>query len=222
MTSVLRLTILVALAVVLAVVGLGFRSTQTKDQDKDGDQELVGKPAPDIEGDFAINGKALILSELRGKVVLVDFWAVWCGPCIATFPHLRDWHKEFKDDGLAIVGVTRYYGTHKFDKKTGKLKQVGLQEMDEKTGRIRLVGGLTPAEEQESLKDFAQKHRLEHQLLVLPPSAWRKAEKAYAVDGIPTMVLIDRKGIVRMVKVGADEENIEAIHAEIKRLVGQK
>jgi thiol-disulfide isomerase/thioredoxin len=40
---------------------------------------------------------------------LVDFWAVWCGPCIATFPHLREWHEKYADKGLVIVGVTKYY-----------------------------------------------------------------------------------------------------------------
>src|SRR2546426_8169567 len=88
-------------------------------------QALVGKPAPEITGDFALNGKPVKLADLKGKVVLLDFWAVWCGPCIATFPHLREWNKDYKDKGLEVVGVTSYYGFGEFDKEAGKLKPRG-------------------------------------------------------------------------------------------------
>jgi len=56
-----------------------------------------------------VNGKPLTDKDLKGKVVLLDFWAVWCGPCIATFPHLRDWHEKYSDKGLVIIGYTSYY-----------------------------------------------------------------------------------------------------------------
>src|SRR4051794_9012960 len=79
---------------------------------------LIGKPAPEIPaGDVNINGKAMKLSEFKGKVVLVDFWAVWCGPCIAGMPTLREWQDEYKDKGLVILGVTELEGKYgSFDK----------------------------------------------------------------------------------------------------------
>jgi len=169
---------------------------------------LLEKPAPQIEGEFTINGKAKKLSDLKGKVVLVDFWAVWCGPCIATFPHLRDWAKEYRKDGLEIVGVTTYFEKVGFDKEAGKTK--------------RLDEAMKPGEEQAMLKDFIAHHKLTHEILVLSKDNWKKVGKEYAVPGYPTAVLIDRQGVVRMVRVGAGEENAAALEAEIKKLLAQK
>ena len=45
------------------------------------------------------------MEDLRGKVVLIDFWTYTCVNCIRTFPFLRDWHQKYADDGLVIVGV---------------------------------------------------------------------------------------------------------------------
>jgi thiol-disulfide isomerase/thioredoxin len=64
----------------------------------------VGKTAPDVEGD-AVEGAKFKLSDHRGKVVLVNFWASWCGPCMAMVPHEREMVAKFKDRPFVIVGV---------------------------------------------------------------------------------------------------------------------
>jgi len=51
------------------------------------------------------NGKKVDLEELRGKVVLVDFWASWCAPCKQEMPVLESLHKKYAEQGLVIVGV---------------------------------------------------------------------------------------------------------------------
>jgi thiol-disulfide isomerase/thioredoxin len=58
-------------------------------------------------------GEARTLAELKGKVVVLDFWATWCGPCLAAVPKANDLLKKYKDDGLVIIGVCRPDGGEK-------------------------------------------------------------------------------------------------------------
>src|SRR5947208_1802756 len=63
--------------------------------------DLNGKPAPEIgAGDFTLNGAAVKLADLKGKVVLLEFWAVCFPPCVDTMPRLRDWHARYHGKGL--------------------------------------------------------------------------------------------------------------------------
>ncbi len=65
---------------------------------------LVGKPASDFSLKD-LDGKKQSLSSLKGKVVLLDFWATWCGPCRRELPTIAKLHKELADKGLAVVAV---------------------------------------------------------------------------------------------------------------------
>ena len=66
----------------------------------------VGDLAPEFSGIEAwINGGPLTMEELRGQVVLIDFWTYTCINCIRTFPFLKQWNSRYADDGLVIVGV---------------------------------------------------------------------------------------------------------------------
>jgi len=67
--------------------------------------ERVGAPAPDFTCARCLNHVPFKLSDLRGKVVLVDFWEYTCINCIRTFPYLRRWDKVYRPLGLVIVGV---------------------------------------------------------------------------------------------------------------------
>lgn len=68
--------------------------------------ENKGTPAPEIiSGGKWFNSAPLILKDLRGKVVLVDFWTYSCINCQRTFPYLKSWWEKYKDKGLVIVGV---------------------------------------------------------------------------------------------------------------------
>jgi thiol-disulfide isomerase/thioredoxin len=63
------------------------------------------KPAPELELKD-VKGRALRLSDYKGKVVLLNFWATWCAPCRAEMPDLVKWQREYKSKGLQVIGVT--------------------------------------------------------------------------------------------------------------------
>jgi peroxiredoxin len=63
------------------------------------------KPAPDFSLKDA-DGKAVRLSDYKGKVVLLDFWATWCGPCRIEIPWLKEFQRKYKDRGFEVVGVS--------------------------------------------------------------------------------------------------------------------
>ncbi|GMV96329.1 MAG: hypothetical protein AMXMBFR83_06950, partial [Phycisphaerae bacterium] len=67
----------------------------------------VGAVPPELTArDWLNTDRPLALKELHGRVVLLDFWATWCGPCVAGIPHLNELHEKYKSKGLVIIGVT--------------------------------------------------------------------------------------------------------------------
>jgi cytochrome c biogenesis protein CcmG, thiol:disulfide interchange protein DsbE len=66
---------------------------------------LLNKPAPAFTR-LSISNERLDLANLRGKVVLLNFWATWCAPCQIEMPRFEQWQDQYKKDGLAIVGVS--------------------------------------------------------------------------------------------------------------------
>jgi len=166
---------------------------------------LIGANAVALDVGSWANGKALAAKDLKGKVVLLDFWAIWCGPCIATFPHLREWQDKYSDKGLVIIGLTRKYN-YTWNEDRGRASR-------------RAEGENTFDEEHEMLKQFAKHHKLKHVFAVQKD---RSISDYYGVTGIPQVVLIDRQGKVRIIRVGSGEKNAHDVEAMIEKLIAQK
>ena len=70
------------------------------------DDVFVGQPAPEIKkSDVWINSAPLTMASLKGKVVVVDFWAFDCPYCAEAMPHIQDLHTKYEKNGLVIIGV---------------------------------------------------------------------------------------------------------------------
>jgi thiol-disulfide isomerase/thioredoxin len=165
---------------------------------------LIGQDAAPMQVEAWVNGTPLTDADLKGKVVLLDFWAVWCGPCVATFPHLREWHEKYSDKGLVIIGLTRYYN----------------YAWDEESGRAsRSQEKLTEEAEQEMLVEFAEHHQLHHRFGLQKEGT---LSDFYGVTGIPQAVLIDQSGKIRLIKVGSGDANAKAIDDMLKELLEDK
>jgi thiol-disulfide isomerase/thioredoxin len=149
---------------------------------------------PELDANEWIEQAPVKLTDLRGQVVLLDFWAPWCGPCRYTLPNMARWQTTFKDKGFVILGVTKYYGHG---------------------------GGeaLSPPEELVYLREFRKQNRLPYGFMV---SDSNTNDFNYGVFSIPTSYLIDRKGVVRYISLGASEAEIALLGDMIKKLVEEK
>tara|TARA_Y100001934_G_scaffold275253_2_gene369271 strand:- start:2737 stop:3822 length:1086 start_codon:yes stop_codon:yes gene_type:complete len=164
-------------------------------------QELIGQDAAPLAVTHWANGKPLTAADLKGKVVLLDFWAVWCGPCVATFPHLIEWNEKYADKGLVTIGLTRFYNYEWKNGKHTKGKDVSKET------------------ELAMLESFADHHKLPYRFGLQDKS---KMSKYYGVSGIPHAVLIDRKGKVRLMRVGSGPANAKAISDMLEKLIAEK
>lgn len=109
------------------------KDVRTKDVDP---KSLVGEPAPKLRISKWLNGTFPGIEESEAEVILLDFWATWCGPCIEMFPHLEEMQKKYGDDGLQVLGITRVDGTQtmeeikQFVKEENFAYPIGVSEED--------------------------------------------------------------------------------------------
>jgi cytochrome c biogenesis protein CcmG/thiol:disulfide interchange protein DsbE len=96
--------VLVVVITGMLVYGRKRNTAVAKSGNKIAEGSFKGKPAPDFALQ-TLDGQTLKLSDLRGKAVVLNFWATWCSPCKAEMPWFVDFQKQYAADGLQIVGV---------------------------------------------------------------------------------------------------------------------
>ena len=159
-----------------------------------------GQAAPGMRLVRVADGAEFSLSDLRGKVVLLDFWNVRCGACIAIFPLLGKLQNEFKDRGLEVVGCTFFYDGI-WDNNDEEAKPQSLSR-DEHLAKIR---------------EFAAKHNVDHPLAV---GTEVSVQDEYGIVAQPTAYLIDVNGNVAGYYEGSDKINSPEFLANLKQLLG--
>ncbi|MFM7842814.1 MAG: TlpA family protein disulfide reductase [Planctomycetota bacterium] len=102
------------------------------------EKTIQERRAQELEAEFAANkpfpfnftlndydGKPRKLADLKGKVVLVDMWATWCGPCVQEIPHLIDLHKKYREQGFEVIGVN--YENEEPPQAAGVIKKFAME-----------------------------------------------------------------------------------------------
>ncbi len=139
--------------------------------------KLVGNTAPELNFTWASSDEALAtLADRQGKVLVLDFWATWCGPCVGTFPNVRDLVTHYDGYPVEVIGVTSLQGATWFGGERGK------------------VEAPTADVEYAQMKEYIPAKDITWTVAFSEQEVFNAD---YGVRGIPHVVIIDPDGVIR-------------------------
>lgn len=142
----------------------------------------AGQRAPDVQLEM-LNGERKTLSDYRGKVVVLDFWATWCAPCQFTMPKLEEFYQRHQGKDVEVIGVA-----------------VDIAEPNQ-------------------VRDFVSSRGVTYPIAMDLQSA---AKSAYQVTSLPTILVIDRNGVIAWRMEGYDPQYTEKqMEAVVQRALGE-
>ena len=130
----------------------------------------------------ALDGSTVTLSKLKGKLVVLDFWGTWCGPCRKSVPELVKLHETFGSKGVTFLGIAL----------RDSLAAVAAFQKEQNIGYPLLLGD-------------------------------NKVARDYAIEGVPTLIVLNRRGEVAYKEVGFDPDSgLVGLERILNRLSGGK
>lgn len=156
--------------------------------------EFIGKPVLPISADTWINSPPLSPEKLKGKVVVIEFWATWCGACRKIIPVLNREYNKYKKSELVVIGCTKLYGNYQ-------------DEMEKREAPDR-------KEEETLIGQYIKRHQLAFPIAV---SHEGYNFEDYKITVIPTTIFIDKYGNIHDITIGAARPHL--IGDKIKKLL---
>ncbi len=164
-----------ALSLLTAAVSVSFFTSALPCQGKDGPL-AAGATAPDFVS-IDVDGKEVRLADHRGKVIVLDFWATWCGPCLASLPHVQEVSAAHRQDGVVTLAVCTSDSREKF----------AAWVRDNAAKYPNVVFTCDPNDRDSDTFDE------------------RASQKLYHVAGLPTKFVIGRDGKITATIVGFED-----------------